>query len=55
MVYKCECEYSFTQNNPISYENRHISVQKEIMILNALKDKTKTYTSVAKEFDVSVF
>lgn len=53
-VYKCECGYSFTQDNPISYENRRISVQKEIMILNALRDKTKTYSSVAKEFDVSV-
>lgn len=53
-VYKCECGYSFTQNNPISYENRRISVQKEIMILNALRDKTRTYSSVAKEFDVSV-
>lgn len=28
-VYKCECGYSFTQDNPINYENRRISVQKE--------------------------
>lgn len=28
-VYKCECGYSFTQENPVSYENRRISVQKE--------------------------
>lgn len=53
-VYKCECGHSFTQENPISYENRRISVQKEIMILNALRDKTRTYSSVAKEYDVSV-
>lgn len=53
-IYKCECNHIFTQENPIGYENRRISVQKEIMILNALRDKTKTYSSVAKEYDVSV-
>ncbi len=53
-VYKCECNHIFTQENPVSYENRRISIQKEIMILNALRDKTKTYSSVAKEYDVSV-
>ena len=53
-VYKCDCNHIFTQENPINYENRRISVQKEIMILNALKDKTRTYSSVAKEYDVSV-
>ncbi len=53
-VYKCECGYNFTQDNPISYENKRISVQKEIIILNSWRDKTKTYSFVAKEYNVSV-
>ena len=28
-VYKCECGYSFTQENPVSYENRRISIHKK--------------------------
>lgn len=53
-VYKCCNNHSFIQNNPLSPEGRKISIQKDVLILNALKDKTKTYSSIAKEFDVSV-
>ena len=52
-IYKCRNNHSFIQDNPLSPEGRKISIQKDILILNALKDKTKTYSSIAKEFDVS--
>lgn len=51
--YKCSCGRSFLQNNPLSPSNRKITVTMDVHILNALRDKTKTYSSVAKEFGVS--
>lgn len=52
--YKCsDCKHTFLELNPIRTDGHRVSIQKEIMILNALRDKTKTYTSVAKEFGVS--
>ena len=46
--YKCSCGRSFLQNNPLSPSNRKITVTMDVHILNALRDKTKTYSSVAK-------
>lgn len=52
--YKCiDCNHTFLEVNPLKTDGRHVSVQKEVMILNALRDKTKTYSAVAKEFNVS--
>lgn len=52
-VCKC-CKKYFQEPNPIRTDGHHISIQKEIMILNSLRSLTKTYSTVAKEFDVSV-
>ena len=53
--YKCSnCGYTFLQLNPIRTDGHQVSIQKEIMILEALRSLTKTYSAVAKEFDVSV-
>ena len=51
--YKCSCGRTFLQDNPLSPSNRKITVMMDVHILNALRDKTKTYSSVAKEFGVS--
>lgn len=51
---KCnDCKHTFLEPNPLRTDGHRISIQKEIMILNALRDKTKTYSSIAEEFDVS--
>ena len=53
-VYKCSCCGKLSkESNPIRTDGHHISIQKEIMILNSLRSITRTYSSVAKEFDVS--
>ena len=53
--YKCQiCNHVFYEPNPIRTDGHQISIQKEIMILNSLRNLTSTYTSVAKEYDVSV-
>lgn len=53
-VYICSnCNRSFVQKNPISSEGKTISIQKDLKILEALRDKTKTYSAIAKEYDVS--
>ena len=52
-IYKCVNNHSFIQENPLKTEGRKISFQKEYLILTALKDKTRTYSSIAKDFDVS--
>ena len=52
-VYKCSCGKTFTEDNPVRHDGKTITLQKEISILNALRDSSKTFTSVAKEFDVS--
>lgn len=54
-VYICtDCNRSFVQKNPIITEGKNISIQKDMKILGALRDKTKTYSAIAQEFDVSV-
>lgn len=53
-VYECKnCSHLFTETNPISKEGKTISLQFDIEILNALIDKTNSYTKVAEIFDVS--
>ena len=52
-VYKCCNSHQFSQENPLSPSNRKITVMMDVHILNALRDKTRTYSSVAKEFGVS--
>lgn len=53
-TYQCNCcNKLFKEINPLRTDGHRVSIQKEIMILNALRDKTKTYSAVAKEFDVS--
>ncbi|MDE7161395.1 MAG: transposase, partial [Anaeroplasmataceae bacterium] len=53
--YTCtDCNHTFKQSNPIMREGKTISIQKDFCILESLRDKNKTYSSVAKEYDVSV-
>ena len=53
-IYKCSCCGKLNnETNPLRTDGHHVSIQKEIMILDALRDKTKTYSAVAKEFNVS--
>ena len=53
-IYKCNnCDHYHTQKNPFIIQGNKSSIQTELMILEALKDKTRTYTSIAKEFNVS--
>lgn len=53
-VYICShCNHSFIQKNPIVTEGRNISIQKDLKILEALRDNTKTYSTIATEFNVS--
>jgi len=52
--YTCiDCNHTFKQSNPIIREGKTISIQKDFCILESLRDKNKTYSSVAKEYDVS--
>ena len=53
-IYKCNCCGKLSKEpNPIRTDGHHVSLQKEIMILNSLRSLTKTYSTVAKEFNVS--
>ena len=53
-VIKCKiCNRHFKEKNPFIDSQRTTTIQKDYKILFALKDPTKTYTSVAKEFNVS--
>lgn len=53
-IYICSnCNRSFIQKSPIASEGKNISIQKDLKILQALRDKTKTYSAIAKEYDVS--
>lgn len=52
-IYKCECGHYFVQENPIWCDSRSISIQKETMILNELRNINSTYSSVAKRYEVS--
>lgn len=53
-VYKCNfCNHYHTQKNPFIIEGKSNSIQSDLLILEALKDKTKTYSAIAKEFKVS--
>ena len=52
--YYCkDCSHYFKENNPLTCSKKTITLQKDIQIINALKDKNNTYTSVAKKFNVS--
>lgn len=53
-VYRCiDCNSYFKEFNPFSESKRTTTLQKDIKILEALKDIHSTYTSVAKRFEVS--
>ena len=50
-VYKCgSCGYVFLQDSPITEENKTISVNKDILILEDLKDTTNTFKKVAEKY-----
>ena len=52
--FKCNsCGRVFSENNPYSYLNHSLSFNKTICVLNALKNKEKTFKSIAQEFDIS--
>ena len=53
--YRCNCcNHIFYEPNPLRTDGHHITLQKEIMILNSLRSLNKTYSAVADEFNVSV-
>ena len=53
-IFKCEnCGSYFKERNPFTSENRKISYQKEVKILNALRDINSTFKRVATHFEVS--
>lgn len=53
--YRCNCcNHIFYEQNPLRTDGHHITLQKEIMILNSLRSLNKTYSAVADEFNVSV-
>jgi transposase len=52
--YRCkDCGRYFQEENPFSFENKSTSIFKEKNILEALKNITATYKSVALRFNVS--
>lgn len=53
-IYICECGKTFREVNPFTSSKRKLSLQKEIKILNALKDINKSFKDVAEEFQVSI-
>lgn len=53
-VYLCECGKTFKEINPFTNTKKKLTFQKEFKILEALKDINKSFTDVAKEFDVSI-
>ena len=53
-VFLCECGKTFREPNPFTESKRKNTLQKEIMILKSLKNINKSFSDVAKEFNVSV-
>lgn len=54
VVYQCGCGYTFKENNPFAKNKNKLTFYKENKILLALKDINKTFSTVSKEFDVSI-
>ena len=52
-IYKCECGAVFKEENPFSSSKRKNTLQKEYKMLLALKDINKSFSDIAKEFNVS--
>lgn len=47
------CEYVYQQTSPTIEENRRISIEKDVLILNDLRDSTNTFKKLAAKYDVS--
>jgi len=52
-VYQCECGKTFREENPFTSSKRKTTLQKDFKILTVLKDINKSFTDVAKEFNLS--
>jgi len=52
-TFVCENQHSHRQENPFKIEGNKFTIQKDIAILNDLRDMTNTYTHVAKKYQVS--
>ena len=53
-IYKCkQCNKYFLEHNPFCDNGRRNSIYKDYKIIQALKELTATYTSVANRFNVS--
>jgi transposase len=52
-VYICECGKTFREENPFTSSKRRTTLQKEFKVLMSLKDIHKSFSDVAKEFDLS--
>ena len=53
-VFLCECGRTFKEPNPFTDSKRKNTLQREVKILTALKDINKSFSDVAKEFNISV-
>lgn len=53
--YKCkDCEKVFYENNPFSSNDEKVSTLTRLMILDSLRSHTSTFTSVAKQYKLTV-
>lgn len=53
-IYKCNsCGHVYLQDSPIIEENKRISIYKDVLILNDLKDATYTYKKLSEKYFVS--
>ena len=53
-IYKCNsCGHIYLQDSPVIEENKRISIYKDSLILNDLKDATNTYKKLAEKYFVS--
>lgn len=53
-IYLCQCGHLFKESNPFTSDKRKTTIQKEMKVLNSLKNINVSFSDVAKEFDLSV-
>lgn len=53
-IFLCDCHKTFTEPNPFGSNKRKTTIQKEMKVLNSLKNINASFSDVAKEFELSV-
>lgn len=53
-IYICGCGHTFKEENPFTSSKRKTTLQKELKILDCLKNINKSFSDVAQEFNLSV-